>query len=129
MKTFKKTLLGVAALAALALGGSALAGATSGGSNEKSDGPDQHLTGSAADRAGAAALAATGDGDIVSVERSDEGGAAVYEVKVSKDDGTVTEVQVDGNNHVVSQKADDDSSGARHGEPAGGDGDGENPND
>jgi uncharacterized membrane protein YkoI len=129
MKTLQKTLLGVAALAALALGGSALAGATSGGSSEKNDGPDQHLTGTAADQAGAAALAATGDGDIVSVERSDEGGASVYEVKVSRDNGAVTEVQVDANNKVVSQKADDDSPGARHGEPAGGDGDGEQAGD
>ncbi len=115
--------MGLAALPALALGGSAIAGATSGGTTttEKTDGPDAALTGAPAGKAGKAATDAVGGGKVVSVENTDEGGPAVYEVKVA-DGGKVTEVQVSKDFAVTSKKADDDQ-----GTDAQDKGDGENP--
>lgn len=74
MNSPKKVLTGIAALVALGLGGSAIAGAANNGDGdgEKADGPDQGLTGSASQRAGAAATRAVGGGRVVSVESSDE---------------------------------------------------------
>src|SRR4051812_7363928 len=111
MNKIKKVTMGLAALAALALGGATLANATGGGSSEKSDAPDAKVTGTDASRAGDAALKAVGAGKVVSVEGTDEGVPAVYEVKVD-DAGKVTEVQVDKAFGVVGQKADDDQGDA-----------------
>jgi hypothetical protein len=103
MKMLKKVLMGVAALAAFAAGGAAIANATAGSS---SDPPDAAVTGADATRAGASATKALGGGDVVSVERSDEGGGAVFEVKV-RQAGTITEVQVDDGFGVTAQKPED----------------------
>jgi hypothetical protein len=125
MHKTKKALMGLAALAALALGGSAIAAATSGGGGtEKADGPDKALTGAPADKAGRAATDAVGGGRVVAVENSDEGGPAVYEVKVDKA-GTTTEVQVSKVFTVTSKKADDGQGDAQDK----GDGDGEKADD
>lgn len=62
-----------------------------------------------------------GGGRVVSVERSDEGGRATYEVKVAKA-GALTEVQVAGDYTVTGQQADDDAQ-------EDGDGDGETADD
>jgi uncharacterized membrane protein YkoI len=121
MHTFKKVLIGVLALAALALGGAALAGATSG--NGGGDRADEQVSGAAASHAGAAAARAVGGGDVISVERSDEGGKAVYEVKV-KHGGTVIEVNLDRAYGVTAQQVDDDQGGADRS-----DGDGETDDD
>jgi uncharacterized membrane protein YkoI len=119
MNKVKKVLAGIAALAALALGGAAIANATGG---DGSDQPDVAVSGSTASQAGDAARSALGGGDVVSVESSDEGGAAVYEVKV-KQDGKVTEVQLDKSFAVTAQKPDDDA------HESGGAGDGETDDD
>ena len=74
-------------LAAAALGGAALAGATSGGDNESA------LTGSTLDRASKAALAKTGGGKVTGSERDGENGAT-YEVEVTKD-GKQVDVRLD----------------------------------
>jgi uncharacterized membrane protein YkoI len=94
-----KMLAAVAALAAFALGGAALAGATgnkSGDDASARDGRDRPnetpLTGDTADKVRAAALAEVPGGTIVRVE-TDEGG--VYEAHVRKSDGTEVEVEVD----------------------------------
>ena len=112
MKHFKKITAIVAGLAALALGGAAIAGATGGGDEDgdRDDGPDVVVTGAKADRAGAAASSATGGGTALSVEESDEGGRAAYEVKVNKD-GRVHEVQVSDDYDVVGTELDDDQPG------------------
>ena len=123
MNKIKKVILGIAALAALALGGATLAGATGGGT-EKADAPDEQIQGADATRAGDAAVSAVGAGKVLSVEGSDEGGAAVYEVKVGNA-GKVTEVQVDKAFDVTAQKPDDDAS--EGGDE--GDGDGETADD
>ena len=113
MHRLKKILAGVAALAALALCGAAIAGATGGNGSEASDAPDQAITGPAAKKAGDAALAAVGDGDVESVEATDEASPAAYEVKVSRDGGKVIEVQVAKDFSVVAQKPDDEGDGER----------------
>ena len=75
MTKLKKILIAVAALAALALGGAALAGA----SPDNITGGDE-LTGSTLDRASKAALAETGGGKVTDSERDNENGAT-YEVE------------------------------------------------
>jgi hypothetical protein len=111
MHSIKKILLGIGAFAALALGGAALAGATGSngdGDGEKADdGPDKVLTGTAATKAGDAATSSLGGGKTLSVENSDEGGPAVYEVKVDKA-GKTHEVQVSKDFQVTGSKLDDD---------------------
>ena len=64
----KKVVLGVLALAALALGGAAIAGATGG----DDDGSERAITGKALDRASAAALQETGGGQVTGTEAGDE---------------------------------------------------------
>lgn len=107
MQHFKKTIAGVAAVAALGLGGAAIAGAAGGDDDDADDGPDVVVTGAKAERASAAATQALGGGTAKSVEESDEGGRAAYEVKVDKA-GTVYEVQVASDYTVVGRERDDD---------------------
>jgi uncharacterized membrane protein YkoI len=131
----RKILMGLAALAALALGGSALAGAASGGGsgsdqavqergeasepagsedtdnvqdeNGKDDGQDcdQGLTGDTATRASEAALAATGGGKVNASERDGEKGAT-YEVEITKPDGKTVDVRLDDQFKVVAVDSD-----------------------
>jgi uncharacterized membrane protein YkoI len=118
----KKVLMGAAALAALALGGSAIAGAVSGGdgaSTQQSDtatqqdgtSPDtqgngrQHgdetpLTGETAARVREAALAETGGGTVERLETDADGNAA-YEAHIAMPDGTRVTVYVDEQFNVV----------------------------
>ena len=108
MKHFRKTTAGVAAIAALGLGGAAIAGAAGGDDGDDGeDGPDVVVTGAKADRASAAATQAMGGGTAKSVEESDEGGRAAYEVKVDKA-GTIYEVQVASDYTVLRHERDDD---------------------
>jgi hypothetical protein len=109
MTKLKKVLMGVAALAALALGGAAIAGATGGGNDS-----DAQLTGSAAGRAGAAAVKAVGGGTVQTIEASDESGST-YEVKV-ENAGKSYEVQLDKAFAVTKKSLDDDAAGAGDGE-------------
>src|ERR1700710_1614697 len=99
MNKIKKTLLIVAALVALALGGAALAGAAPGGDNENA------LTGSTLDRASKAALAETGGGKVTGSERDSEHGAT-YEVEVTKDRGDQVDVRLDDQFKVVVAEPD-----------------------
>jgi len=126
-----------AAIAALALGGAALAGAERGQSpgGERADSPaaseergergergerdddrgrdddageaSTAVSGPAADRARAAALAASGPGAVTEVESADEGGHG-YEVEVERRDGSFVEVELDPGFRVISKEADDD---------------------
>ena len=105
MSTIKKTVLAVAALAALGLGGSALAGAagqSTSTTTKKTTTPSKHgsgetaLTGDTADRVQAAALAKV-DGTVLRVETDRDG---VYEAHIRKADGTEVEVQVN-NDYTV----------------------------
>lgn len=102
----KKALVATAGvLAAVGIGGAALAG---GGDGEGTQ------TGPKADRATAAALEATGGGSANAVELDDENGAT-WEVEITKDDGTTVDVRLDDNYKVVviegdSEAADDGDS-------------------
>jgi uncharacterized membrane protein YkoI len=107
----KRALIVVAGLAALALGGAAIATATGVGDD---DGSDKAITGTALDRASAAALKHTGGGKVTETEAGDEEGA--YEVEVTMADGSQVDVHLDKSFHVVNQSADNDGSGDDAGE-------------
>jgi hypothetical protein len=100
-RTLVATLAG--AVAALSISGGAVALAASGDS-------DTNVTGPAADRAVAAALAETGGGTANSVERDSEDGA-VWEVEVTKPGGSTVDVRLDRNLNVVVVEPDGPESG------------------
>ncbi|MDQ3644375.1 MAG: PepSY domain-containing protein [Actinomycetota bacterium] len=110
--------MGIAALAALALGGAALAqagdsGTPSNGSqvqeraddSDRGESGDESVTGPGADEAKAAALKVTGGGTANSVERDGENGA-VWEVEVTNPDGDTVDVRLDEGYDVVVVEAD-----------------------
>jgi uncharacterized membrane protein YkoI len=94
---------GVATLAALALGGAAIANATMGDDGEA-------LTGATLERASAAALKATGGGRVTETEHDSEKGAT-FEVEVTKPDGSQVDVRLDGSFNVVAVDGDGEESG------------------
>jgi hypothetical protein len=91
---------GIAVLAALALGGVAIAGSTG-----VFDDGDAQLTGPSADRAKAAALKITGGGQVNAVERDSEDGAT-YEVEVTRPDGKTVDVRLDASYNRVAVEGD-----------------------
>src|SRR5688500_9806143 len=100
----KRRLLIVAAVVvALGAAGAGIAIAGSVG------GDDEPLTGSALERATAAALAHTGGGTVIETEVGDDG--AAYGVEVRRADGSVVEVELDDNFAVIGQEADEDKPG------------------
>jgi uncharacterized membrane protein YkoI len=94
---------GVVALIALALGGAAIANATMGDDGEP-------LTGTKLQRASAAALEAAGGGRVTETEHDSEGGG-VYEVEVTRPDGSEFEVRLDAEFNVVSAEPDGEEKG------------------
>lgn len=88
----------VVVLAALAGGGIAWATAAD---------DDQNVTGPAANRARAAALAYVGDGQVIGVERESESGG-VWEVEVTRPDGSTVEVVLDAGYRVMSSGSEED---------------------
>ena len=99
----KKLILALAAFAALAVGGAAIAGASGVGGGDDSE---KAISGGALDRASAAALQHTGGGEVTDTEVGDE--ESYYEVEVTKGDGSQVDVQLDRSFDVVSQEADDE---------------------
>ena len=95
---------GVAAVTALALIGAAIAGAA--GAFSGSGGPS--IPDSQAQRAKRAALTAVGGGSVTGLERDSEDGAT-YEVEVTKPDGSVVDVRLDGSYGVVKVDGDAES--------------------
>ena len=98
----KGVLIASAVVAGLAIGGAAIAGAGSGGDDGGE--VDRAISGSALDKASAAALDHTGGGRVTETEVGDE--ESYYEVEVTRDDGSQTDVQLDRNFNVVGQEAD-----------------------
>jgi len=98
----KGMIVAVVAVAALAVGGAAIAGAA-GGDDEASQKP---ISGSALDRASAAALERTGGGSVTETEVGDEEGA--YEVEVRREDGSSVDVHLNKDFELLSQMNDDD---------------------
>ena len=74
---------------------------------------DAALTGSALDRATAAALAHTGGGTVTETEVGDDG--AAYGVEIRLADGSQVEVNLDGAFNVIGQDADDDGANDQDG--------------
>ena len=100
--TLKGVLIGIAVVAALAIGGAAIAGA--GGGGDDGGEVDRAISGSALDKASAAALDHTGGGRVTDTEVGDE--ESYYEVEVTSDDGSQTDVQLDRQFNVVGDEAD-----------------------
>jgi uncharacterized membrane protein YkoI len=122
----KRGLLVTGAVAALAGGGAAIAGAAGnpgdtpsaspatsaeheapGARDDESgrdDGEGTPVTGSELDRASAVALDATGGGQVTGSEKNDEEG--YYEIEVTRDDGSEVDVHLDRNLDVLSTEAD-----------------------
>ena len=91
-------------IAALAVGGVAIAGAAGGGDD---DGGERAISGTALDKASAAALDHTGGGRVTETETGDE--ESFYEVEVTRGDGRQVDVQLDRDFQVVGSAGDDDS--------------------
>ncbi len=98
----KKIIAVAASVAALGAGGAAIAGATGAGPlGEENEKP---INGPALEQASAAALAHTGQGSVSDTEVGDE--ESYYEVEVTLDDGSETDVQLDRDFNVVGSEAD-----------------------
>ena len=91
---------GVAVVAA----GAGVAAASGVGDDDESP-----ITGSALDKASAAALEETGGGRVTETEVGDE--ESYYEVEVTLEDGSQVDVQLDKSFTVVSSSADHEDSG------------------
>jgi hypothetical protein len=96
----RKIVLGGAVVAAAAAVSAGIAIAASG---------DARMDGATLKQASVAALAATGGGTVLEVERGDEGTA--YEVEVRTPAGALVDVQLDEGFHVVGTPGQDDESG------------------
>ena len=106
MSKRNKIIAGVAALA-VAAGGTGVA--IAGGTDDDSGDSEAAITGSALQRAEDAALAHTGEGTVTDTEVGDE--ESLYEVEVTLDDGSETDVQLDRDFGVVGDESDAGESG------------------
>jgi uncharacterized membrane protein YkoI len=95
----KATVIAGGAIAVLAVGGVAIAG-----SNDD-DGSERAIRGSELDRASAAALEHTGGGRVTETEKGDE--ESLYEVEVTRSDGSQVDVQLDRDFQVVGSEGED----------------------
>jgi hypothetical protein len=100
-KRLKRGMIAVGAVAVLAGGGAAIAGATGAGDD---DGSERAITGSALDRASAVALKHVGGGRVTGTEAGDQEGA--YEVEVTRADGSQVDVYLDRSFAVISGESD-----------------------
>jgi len=106
-KRSKILVTGAAALAIVAGGtGAAIA---AGGGEDASEGPDVPITGSALEQAKTAALDYIGQGTVSGTETGDE--ESFYEVEVTLDNGSQTDVQLDRDFNVVGSEHDSESDG------------------
>ena len=105
MKRRTKYIVGGAAVAARALGGSGLAIAASNDDN----GSDTPITGPALEQASAVALAYTHGGHVTQTEVNDE--ESYYQVEVTLDNGKQVDVNLDKSFQVVKTKTDSETDG------------------
>ena len=112
----KRGLIAAGAVAALAGGGAAIAGASGSEGHDdadqaaevsgaRDDGEGSPVTGGELDRASAVALDATGGGEVTGSEKNDEEG--YYEIEVTRDDGTEVDVHLDRDLNVLDASPDD----------------------
>jgi hypothetical protein len=93
------------------IGGGAFAVALIGGGTGvaiATGGDNRPLTGSALEKATAAALQHTGGGTVIQTEAGDDG--AAYGVEIRLEDGRVVEIGLDASFQVIGQESDDDGS-------------------
>ncbi len=109
----KGVFIAIAAVAVLAVGGTAIAGAAGAAGGGDDDATDKAISGQALDRASSAALAETGGGKVTETEVGDEEGA--YEVEVTRADGSQVDVHLDKGFNVLSSVGDNDGSGEKDG--------------
>jgi uncharacterized membrane protein YkoI len=116
----KGSLITIAAIAMLAGGGAAIAGAKGGDHGHKRgqqadrrddrgkgrDRGDTHITGAALARASQVALGRTGGGRVTDTELGDEEG--YYEVEVTRTDGSQVDVHLDRDFNVIDSSQDGD---------------------
>lgn len=102
MQRRMKIIIGASALAAAAALGTGVAIA---GSDD--DATERPISGEARHKAEAAALEYTHGGRVTGTEEGDE--ESLYEVEVTKADGSQVDVQLDKDFKVVGSKADDDT--------------------
>ncbi|GAA1974236.1 hypothetical protein [Microbacterium pumilum] len=91
-----------AAAASVALVGGGVGAAMATTADDQSS--EQSITGAALDRASAVALDFVGEGEVTGTEVGDE--ESLYEVEVTRGDGTQVDVQLDESFAVVGSKAD-----------------------
>ena len=103
----RKTKITAVGITALALAAGGVGVATAGGGGDDAEAP---ITGSALDRASAAALEHTGGGRVTETEVGDE--ESLYEVEVTRDDGSQVDVQLDEGFNVVGGEPDSESEGS-----------------
>ena len=96
-----KILISGVAAAAIAAGGAGVALGTGG----DDDATEKPISGSALESASAAALEHTGGGQVSATEVGDE--ESYYEVELTLEDGSQTDVQLDRSFNVVGDEADD----------------------
>lgn len=94
----------IAAVSAVAVAGAAALGVAA-----ATDDDDRPLEGETLEKATAAALEATGGGEVVETEIGDDG--AAYGVEVRLDDGRVFEVNLNDDFEVIGQERDEDVPG------------------
>lgn len=97
-----------ATVMAVIAGGAGIA--VAGGVGHDGGDSERAITGTALERAEAAALAETGEGTVTGTEVGDE--ESLYEVEVTLDDGTETDVQLDRQFEVVGTESDAGESGS-----------------
>lgn len=97
----KKLIAGAATVIVLALGGGGIAYATGG------DAGEQQATGPNVDKAKSAALDHTNGGRVTGTEVGDEEG--YYEIEVTSDDGSQTDVHLDRDLNILGTLADQES--------------------
>ncbi len=95
----KGIVVGVAAVAAIGAGAGVAVGA--GGDD---DGAEAPITGESLEKAKAAALGFTGEGEVTETEVGDE--ESYYEVEVTLPSGEETDVQLDKQFNIVSSESD-----------------------
>jgi uncharacterized membrane protein YkoI len=101
----KKLIIAGGAVAALGVGGTAIAGNVGSDDNGgRDDGAGKPITGAALDKASRIALEQTGGGRVTSSELQDEEG--YYEIEVTKDDGSQVDVHLDSHFNVLNSKGD-----------------------
>jgi uncharacterized membrane protein YkoI len=101
----KKWVIAGAAVAALGVGGTAIAGVAGSDDNGgKDDGAGKPITGPALDKASRIAIDSVGGGQVTATEFQDEEG--YYEVEVKRDDGSQVDVHLDSHFNVLNERGD-----------------------